>query len=110
MPQYNPPIENIKFILHDVLNAGQLADLPGNEDFSADLMDQILEEGGKICAEVLFPLNQSGDQEGCAYNDGEVTTQKDLKKPMICSPKAAGAAYPPTPNMAEWACLCWSIR
>ena len=80
MPQYNPPIENIKFILHDVLNAGQLADLPGNEEFSEDLMDQILEEGGKICAEVLFPLNQSGDQEGCTYENGVVHTPKGFKE------------------------------
>ena len=64
MPVYSPPIENIKFILHDVLGAQSLAELPGYEEVSGDLVDQILEEGGKICEEVLFPLNQSGDAEG----------------------------------------------
>ena len=80
MPVYTPPLDNIRFVLHDVLNAGQLADLPGFEDATPDLMDQIIEEGGKICADVLFPLNQSGDQEGCTrHEDGTVTTPKGFK-------------------------------
>ena len=76
MPIYKAPIENIKFVLHDVLKAGQLSELPGFEDFSLDLADQIIEEGAKICEEVLFPLNGSGDQEGCTYKDNTVTTPK----------------------------------
>lgn len=79
MPVYNPPIDNIKFILHDVLNAGQLTELPGYEDANAELMDQILEEGGKMCAEVLFPLNQVGDQQGCTYENGVVRTPEGFK-------------------------------
>ncbi|MFP4312847.1 MAG: acyl-CoA dehydrogenase C-terminal domain-containing protein [Alphaproteobacteria bacterium] len=80
MPVYNPPSDDIKFVLHDVLNAEQLSSLPGYEDASADLMDQIIEEGGKICADILFPLNQSGDQEGCRYDDGAVYTPKGFKE------------------------------
>ena len=79
MPQYTPPAENIKFILHDVLGAGQLSDLPGYEEVSEDLMDQIIEEGGRICEEVLFPINLSGDQEGCTYENGAVHTPKGFK-------------------------------
>ncbi len=80
MPVYNPPSDDIKFVLHDVLNATQLSELPGYEEVSEDLMDQILEEGGKICSEVLFPLNQSGDQEGCHYENGVVRTPKGFKE------------------------------
>jgi len=79
MPVYTPPMDDIRFVMHELLEAGTLGDLPGYEDFSLELADQILEEGGKICEEVLFPLNQSGDQEGCAYDDGEVTTPKGFK-------------------------------
>jgi len=79
MPVYTPPIDDIKFVLHDVLKAESLSTLPGYEDVSTDLIDSIIEEGGKICEEVLFPLNQSGDQEGCTYKDGEVTTPKGFK-------------------------------
>ncbi len=80
MPSYSPPLQNIKFILHDVLGAESLSELPGFEEVSSDLMDQILEEGGKICENVLFPLNQSGDQEGCTYENGAVHTPKGFKE------------------------------
>ncbi len=77
MPTYNPPLDNIRFVLHEVLNAEQVTQLDGFEDASAELMDQIIEEGGKICADILFPINQSGDQEGCTrHEDGSVTTPK----------------------------------
>lgn len=76
MPVYAAPLENIRFVLHDVLKAETLATLPGYEDVSKDLIDRILEEGAKICEEVLFPLNQSGDREGCTYENGAVRTPK----------------------------------
>ncbi len=80
MPVYSPPTEDIKFILHEVLNAKTLSEFPGYEEVSKDLMDQIIEEGGKICEEVLFPINQSGDQEGCTYENGVVRTPKGFKE------------------------------
>jgi alkylation response protein AidB-like acyl-CoA dehydrogenase len=80
MPVYTPPLENIRFVLHDVLKADQLAGLPGYGEVSKDLMDQIIEEGAKICAEVLFPINQSGDKEGCSYENGVVRTPKGFKE------------------------------
>lgn len=79
MPVYSPPLDDIKFVLHEVLDAQSLSTLPGYEDVSADLIDQIIEEGGKICEQVLFPLNQSGDAEGCTFNDGAVTTPAGFK-------------------------------
>ncbi len=80
MPIYNAPMEDIKFVLHDVLGAEKLTEIPDFADASADLIDQILEEGAKICEEVLFPLNQSGDEEGCTWKDGDVTTPKGFKE------------------------------
>ena len=80
MPSYTPPLENIRFILHDVLKAEELSSLPGYEDVSKELMDQIAEEGGKICADVLFPVNQSGDEEGCTFDKGDVKTPKGFKE------------------------------
>lgn len=75
MPIYNAPLDDIRFVLNDVLNAEQLSKLPGFEEATNDLIDPILEEGAKICQDVLFPLNQIGDQEGCKRADnGDVTT------------------------------------
>ncbi|HPF78098.1 MAG TPA: acyl-CoA dehydrogenase N-terminal domain-containing protein, partial [Alphaproteobacteria bacterium] len=72
MPVYSAPMENIKFILHDVLKADKLTQIPGYEEATDELVDQILEEGAKLCEEVLFPINQSGDAEGCTYENGVV--------------------------------------
>ena len=61
MPVYKAPLENMKFVLHDVLGASSLSELPGYEEASADLLNQIMESGAQVCEEVFFPLNQSGD-------------------------------------------------
>lgn len=79
MPVYTPPTRDIRFVLHEVLKAGDLSALEGYGEISDDLLDQVLEEGGKLCAEVLFPLNQSGDREGCHYEDGAVATPAGFK-------------------------------
>ncbi|HPQ51230.1 MAG: acyl-CoA dehydrogenase C-terminal domain-containing protein [Alphaproteobacteria bacterium] len=76
MPVYKAPLENMKFVLHDVLNAGQLSELPDYDQATPDMLDNILEEGAKICEDLLFPLNQSGDEEGCTFNNGNVRTPK----------------------------------
>lgn len=74
MPVYNAPLENIRFVLHDVLGAEKLAELPGYGEVTRDLMDSIIEEAAKICEEVLFPINRSGDEEGCKWSEGGVVT------------------------------------
>lgn len=80
MPVYTAPLDNIRFVLHEVLKAETLSTLPGYEEVSQELIDQILEEAAKICQEVLFPLNQSGDGEGCTFENGIVRTPKGFKE------------------------------
>ena len=82
MAQYTPPLRDIQFLMHEVLDAvPQLQALPPHADTSAELIDQVLEEGGKFCAEVLFPINRSGDEEGCTYvGNGVVKTPKGFKE------------------------------
>ncbi|NCO03673.1 MAG: acyl-CoA dehydrogenase [Alphaproteobacteria bacterium] len=80
MPTYNAPMENIKFVLNDVLKAEQLTKIPGYEEATPELVEQILEEGAKLCENVLFPLNMVGDAEGCSLKDGVVTTPTGFKE------------------------------
>lgn len=80
MPTYTAPIDDFKFVLHDFLNIEKYSNLPGFDEASPDLVAAILEEGGKLASEVLQPLNQSGDQEGCHWDDGVVTTPKGFKE------------------------------
>ena len=69
MPQYHPPIRDMQFLLHEVLDAVPLLKtLHCHADVDADTLNAVLEEGGKFAAEVTAPLNLSGDAEGCALD------------------------------------------
>ncbi|MDP9127694.1 MAG: acyl-CoA dehydrogenase C-terminal domain-containing protein [Pseudomonadota bacterium] len=80
MPTYKAPLDDVRFVLHEIINAGSLAQLPGYADATAETMDTVLEEAGKICTEILQPLNQSGDLEGCTFAEGLVRTPKGFKE------------------------------
>ena len=69
MPRYDAPVRDMQFILHEVLQLQNYSNLSGFEDATPDLIDAILEEGGKFAKEVLFPLNHVGDVQGCKRND-----------------------------------------
>ncbi len=69
MAQYTPPLRDMQFVMHEVLNAvDELRALPPHADIDADTINAVLEEGGKFAAEVVFPLNRSGDEEGCTLD------------------------------------------
>jgi len=82
MPHYTPPLRDMRFVLHELLDAEtSLRKLPSHADIDRATIDAVLEEGGRFCADVLFPLNASGDQEGCKRAaDGSVTTPKGFKE------------------------------
>ena len=81
MPVYNPPVKDTRFILDSVLGIDRYANLPGFEAASSDVVSAVLEEGGKFAAEVVFPLNQTGDTEGCTrHDDRSVTTPAGFKE------------------------------
>src|ERR1700722_5961329 len=80
MPIYRAPVEDYRFLIHEFLEAEKQRDLPGFEDLAPDLIDDILTNAGKICEEVLQPINQSGDEEGCHFENGVVRTPKGFKE------------------------------
>jgi alkylation response protein AidB-like acyl-CoA dehydrogenase len=72
----------MQFVLHEVLNvADELKALPAHAETDADTINAVIEEAGKFAAEVTFPLNISGDEEGCKLDKTthEVKTPKGFK-------------------------------
>ncbi len=81
MADYKAPLRDMRFVLNEVFNAGDfwssLAGLEGMVDVETG--EAILEECGKICSQVLAPLNREGDENGSKWNDGEVTAAPGFK-------------------------------
>ena len=75
MPAYKAPLRDISFVINELLESEKLHQtLPGYEEATADLMSAIIEEGAKFSENVLSPLNQSGDEEGCHWSKEGVKT------------------------------------
>ena len=83
MPTYTPPLRDMQFVLHEVLHVMEdFKHIPKHAELDADTVNAVLEEGGKFAAEVTFPLNVSGDGEGCQIDQAThaVTTPKGFKE------------------------------
>lgn len=119
MGQYVAPLRDMQFVLHELLGVeAELKQLPKYDEMDADIINQVLEEGGKFTAEVLFPLNHSGDREGCHHDKTthEVTTPKGFKEAykqyveagwaaLSCDPEFGGQGLPLVVNNAFYEML-----
>ena len=76
MPTFRAPVDDYRFLLTEVFDAARLASFPGYQDATPDLLVSVVEEAGRLCEELLFPLNMAGDAEGCTWDNGEVRTPK----------------------------------
>ena len=74
MSDYHAPVEEMMFTAAHVADLGGVQSLPGYEDVSTDLVQQILDEAGKLGSDILAPLNASGDREGSVLENGTVRT------------------------------------
>jgi butyryl-CoA dehydrogenase len=83
MSQYIAPLRDMQFVLHELLQVeGELKQMPKHAEIDVDTINQVLEEGGKFTSKVLFPLNHSGDREGCRLDKAThaVSTPKGFKE------------------------------
>ncbi|MBU0791145.1 MAG: acyl-CoA dehydrogenase family protein, partial [Gammaproteobacteria bacterium] len=83
MGQYTAPLRDMQFVLHEVLNVeAELKAIPKHAALDVDMINSITEEAGKFASEVIFPLNQSGDEEGCTLDkaSGVVNAPKGFKE------------------------------
>jgi len=108
MAQYTPPLRDMQFVLHELLNvADEFKRLPRHADVDVETINAVLEEGGKFAAEVAFPINISGDEEGCTLDVAthEVRAPKGFKEAyakyveggwpaLSCDPEYGGQGLP----------------
>ncbi len=119
MPIYNPPLRDMQFVLHEVF---QVTDafkaMPRHAEVDVDTVNAILEEAGKFASGVTFPLNISGDEEGCTLNRDthEVTTPQGFKQAyqqyveggwaaLSCEPEFGGQGLPHVMNQCLYEML-----
>jgi alkylation response protein AidB-like acyl-CoA dehydrogenase len=108
MPIYNPPLRDMQFVMHEVLKVtDDFKAIPQHADTDADTINAVLEEAGKFASQVIFPLNISGDTEGCKLDQKthEVTTPNGFKEAyktyveggwaaLSCDPEFGGQGLP----------------
>lgn len=81
MPTYKAPLRDMRFLINEVLDyPTHYAGLSNGKDATPDMVEAILEGAATLCEEVLAPLSLSGDDEGCQFKDGVVTTPKGFKE------------------------------
>jgi alkylation response protein AidB-like acyl-CoA dehydrogenase len=119
MAHYIPPLRDMQFVLHELLHAAdELKAMPPHREVDADTMNAVIEEAGKFAAEVLFPLNISGDQEGCTLDKSshEVSAPKGFKQAyatyveggwpsLSCDPAFGGQGLPLVMNQCVYEML-----
>jgi len=112
MPQYTPPLRDLQFVLHEVIDVvAEFKDIPEFAEVDVETINAVLEEGGKFASEVLLPINLSGDAEGCTLDKAthEVTTPTGFKAAyakyveggwpaLSCDPAYGGQGLPQTLN------------
>ncbi len=80
MADYKAPLRDMLFVLNELFEAEKFwASTPKTEEITGELASAILEEGAKLNEQVFFPLNRSGDEEGCRVEGTEVITPKGFK-------------------------------
>ncbi|MGR3718343.1 MAG: acyl-CoA dehydrogenase C-terminal domain-containing protein [Thermohalobaculum sp.] len=105
MPSYEPPLKDYRFILHEALKVQDETAIEGYDELTEDFTGAVLTEAGKIASEVLAPLNQTGDLQGCRLENGVVRTPDGFRDAfallreggwpsMECDPDYGGQGMP----------------
>ncbi len=119
MAIYKVPLRDMKFAYKEMAGTDYLRQLPGYEEITDDIIDAVLNEAARMAENVLFPLNQSGDQEGCTWNNGVVTTPKGFKEAyqsfvdagwpaLACDPDYGGQGLPESVGVLTEEMICSS--
>jgi alkylation response protein AidB-like acyl-CoA dehydrogenase len=117
MTKYTAPLRDMRFVYEELFDAEKITALDDYQDATPDLVNAIVEEGAKLCQNELFPLNRSGDEEGCHFDNGNVRTPQGFRSAyaayldggwggLSCAPEFGGQGMPHSVNIALEEMLC----
>ena len=117
MATYTAPLRDLRFVYEELFDAEEITALEAYRDATPDLVSAIYEEGAKLCQNELFPLNRSGDEEGCHFENGNVRTPEGFRSAyttyvdggwggLSCAPEFGGQGMPHSVNIALEEMLC----
>ncbi|MDB5315419.1 MAG: acyl-CoA dehydrogenase [Rhodospirillales bacterium] len=117
MATYTAPLRDMRFLLNEFVDPERLRALPGCAEIGPDLVDPILDQAATLCSEVLFPINRSGDEEGCTLANGTVTTPKGFPEAwaqfrdggwpaLACDPEYGGQGIPKSVGLLIEEMIC----
>ena len=117
MATYTAPLRDLRFVYEELFDAGEITALEDYQEATPDLVNAIVEEGAKLCQNELFPLNRSGDEEGCHFDNGNVRTPEGFRSAyaayleggwggLSCAPEFGGQGMPHSVNIALEEMLC----
>jgi alkylation response protein AidB-like acyl-CoA dehydrogenase len=118
MPTYRAPLEDVRFLLGDVLRYDEtVATLPGCGEAPLDVVLDVLAEAGTFCERELLPLNRVGDEEGCTWTPTGVRTPTGFREAytklvaggwpgLVCEPRYGGSGLPHTAQIAVEELMC----
>ena len=117
MTTYTAPLRDLRFVYEELFDAGEITALEDYQEATPDLVNAIVEEGAKLCQNELFPLNRSGDEEGCHFDNGNVRTPEGFRSAyaayleggwggLSCAPEFGGQGMPHSVNIALEEMLC----
>ena len=79
MFEYKAPLRDYKFVMQELLDCDSHYQRLGYQDANIEMVDAILSEAAKFTEQVIAPINQIGDQQGCTWTNGAVTTPDGFK-------------------------------
>ena len=117
MTTYTAPLRDLRFVYEELFDAEEITALEDYQEATPDLVNAIVEEGAKLCQNELFPLNRSGDEEGCHFDNGNVRTPEGFRSAyaayleggwggLSCAPEFGGQGMPHSVNIALEEMLC----
>jgi 3-(methylthio)propanoyl-CoA dehydrogenase len=96
---YAAPLEDMQFVLVHLAGLPEIATFPGFQEAQPDLVEAILREAARFAAEVLAPLNPTGDRQGCRWTAGEVATPDGFPEAYRQFVEAGWHAMPASPDI-----------